>query len=72
MIKEAQLISDDAQNNNKMQGEIEIEREDGIPLEVSNHGVTPFKMDMSSIKDNSILNEENDQQNSLRKQEPAA
>ena len=55
-----------------MQLEVEIEREDGIPLEVSHHAVTPFKMDMSSIKDNSILNGEIDQQNSLRKQEPSA
>ena len=43
-----------------MQLEVEIEREDGIPLEVSHHGVTPFKMDMSSIKDNSLLNGESD------------
>lgn len=72
MIRDAQLVSNDALNDNKSQLEVEIEREDGIPLEVSHHGVTPFKMDMSSIKDNSLLNGESDQQNSLRKQEPSA
>ena len=72
MIKDTQLVSDDALNNNdKMQLEVEIEREDGIPLEVSHHGTTPFKMDMSSIKDNSLLNGgESDHQNFLEKQEP--